>query len=160
MHIGYLISYKLTRYTFNSQDLISYSPHCLPSVLIGIRSTYNPLIDIFLHFCHLSDWYCADNVRRNYVLITHGVKGLYVVLSVSTNLLFVSILRSVTALLSFLCVSSWSVRPFVCFSFVPVCSFECFCCLPVCFPLNYLSVCLVFVCLLQLSVFLSVVFLL
>ena len=57
----------------------------------------------------------------------------------------------------FFCVSLWSVRPFVCCSFIPVCPFECVCCLSVCLSLNHLSVCLIFACLLQLSVFLSAV---
>ena len=43
---------------------------------IGIRSTYNPLTDIFLFSHPLSAWYCNDIVRRNSVLVTHGSKGL------------------------------------------------------------------------------------
>ena len=46
---------------FDSQDLISNSPYCLPnnsfdvsSEKLGIGSAINPLIDIFLHSHHLS----------------------------------------------------------------------------------------------------------
>ena len=38
----------------------------------SIRSTNNPLIDLFLYSHHLSAWYCIDIVRRNSVLVTHG----------------------------------------------------------------------------------------
>ena len=37
-----------------------------------IRSTGNPLIDIFLYSHHLYGLYCIDIVRRNYVLLTSG----------------------------------------------------------------------------------------
>ena len=67
---------------FDSQDLISNSPYCLPnnsfdvsSEKLGIGSAINPLIDIFLHSHHLSAWYCTDIVRRNSFLVTYGVKG-------------------------------------------------------------------------------------
>ena len=66
---------------FDSQDLISNSPYCLPnnsfdvsSEKLGIGSAINPLIDIFLHSHHLSAWYCTDIVRRNSFLVTYGVK--------------------------------------------------------------------------------------
>ena len=40
---------------------------------IGIRSTYNPLADIYIFYSHhLSARYCIDIVRRNSVLVTHG----------------------------------------------------------------------------------------
>ena len=46
---------------FDSQDLISNSPYCLPnnsfdvsSEKLGIGSAINPLIDIFLYSYHLS----------------------------------------------------------------------------------------------------------
>ena len=55
---------------------------------------------------------------------------------------------------SFLCVSLWSVCPFV-----PVCPFERVFCSSLRFSLNHSSICLIFVCLLQLSLFLSVIFL-
>ena len=62
---------------FNSQDLISNSCYCLSYSScgvgeFGIGSTYNLLIDIFLHSHHLSAWYYIDIVRRNSVLVTHG----------------------------------------------------------------------------------------
>ena len=38
----------------------------------GIRSTNNPLINIFLCSHHLSAWYCIGFVRKNSVLVTHG----------------------------------------------------------------------------------------
>ena len=67
---------------FDSQDLISNSPYCLPnnsfdvsSEKLDIGSTYNPLIDIFLYSHHFSAWYCTDIVERNSVLVTYGVKG-------------------------------------------------------------------------------------
>ena len=67
---------------FDSQDLISNSPYCLPnnsfdvsSEKLDMGSTYNPLIDIFLYSHHFSAWYCTDIVERNSVLVTYGVKG-------------------------------------------------------------------------------------
>ena len=39
---------------------------------IGVGSTNNPLIYIFLYSHNLLAWYCIDIVRRNSVLVTHG----------------------------------------------------------------------------------------
>ena len=52
---------------------------------LSIGSITNPLIDIFLYSHHLSAWYCIDIVRRNSVLITHGVKGLETAWQSPTN---------------------------------------------------------------------------
>ena len=67
---------------FNSQDLISNSPYCLPNDShyvslenFGIGSISNPTIDISLHSHHLSEWCCIEIVERNYVLVTCGSKG-------------------------------------------------------------------------------------
>ena len=32
----------------------------------------DPLLDIFHHSYHLSDWYCIDIIRRNSFLVTYG----------------------------------------------------------------------------------------
>ena len=42
----------------------------------GNRSANNPLIDFFGCYPHLSAWYCIDNVRRNFLLVTNRVSGL------------------------------------------------------------------------------------
>ena len=34
----------------------------------GIRSTYNPLIDIFIYSHHLSAWYCMDVIKEKFCL--------------------------------------------------------------------------------------------
>ena len=39
---------------------------------IGVGSTNNPLIYIFLYSHNLSAWYCIDIGRGNSVLVTHG----------------------------------------------------------------------------------------
>ena len=39
----------------------------------GIGSTDNPLIDNLLYSHHFYAWYCTDIIRRNYLLITHGI---------------------------------------------------------------------------------------
>ena len=36
-------------------------------------SANNPVIDIFLSSHYLSAWYCTDIVRRNSVMVTHGI---------------------------------------------------------------------------------------
>ena len=76
----HVIDNWLVNKPFNSQNLTSNSPYCLPYSScdvshkgeIGIGSTYNPPVDIFLYSHHLSAWYCIDIVRRNSVLVTHG----------------------------------------------------------------------------------------
>ena len=39
----------------------------------GIGSTDNPLIDNLLYSHHFYAWYCTDIIRRNSLLITHGI---------------------------------------------------------------------------------------
>ena len=40
---------------------------------IGMGSADNPVIDIFLSSHYLSAWYCTDIVRKNSVMVTHGI---------------------------------------------------------------------------------------
>ena len=64
--------------TFDSQDLISNSPYCLPNNSFYVSSEklgLDQLYDIFLHSHPLSARYCTDIVRRNSFLVTYGVKG-------------------------------------------------------------------------------------
>ena len=63
---------------FCSQDLISYSPHCLPynshhASLENLVLDRLTLIDIFLYISYyLSASNCIDIARRNSILVTHG----------------------------------------------------------------------------------------
>ena len=63
---------------FRSQDLISYSPHCLPynshhASLENLVLDRLTLIDIFLYISYyLSASNCIDITRRNSILVTHG----------------------------------------------------------------------------------------
>ena len=63
---------------FRSQDLISYSPHCLPynshhASLENLLLDRLTLIDIFLYISYyLSASNCIDIARRNSILVTHG----------------------------------------------------------------------------------------
>ena len=64
---------------FNTQDLISNSPYCLPYTSCDVSlenlvldQLIISLIKIFLYSHNLSAWYCTDIARRNSVLVTHG----------------------------------------------------------------------------------------
>ena len=64
---------------FNSQDLISNSPYCLPNDShyvslenVVLNQFVIPWLIFFFNSHHFSAQYCIDLVRRNSVLVTHG----------------------------------------------------------------------------------------